>query len=140
MLVVVQVVDISTNRKDLSTYKLEDLIAGTTRYINSRTRRERQASSGGHVYITANISETDLARGFILGDGNEHGDYLNYELAEPGMYTVGLWAQIQGTDIPIVLNSVTSEPISKSTINYAMWYCYTVVIEDRHTQFSCIYR
>ena len=140
VLVVVQVVDIGTDPNDLSTYKLEDLIAGTTQYIDSRTRRKRQTPSVGHVYIAANISETDLASGFTLGDGNYYGGYRNYELEEPGTYTVGLWSQIQGTDIPIILNSVTSQPISKSTSNYTVWYCYTVVVEDKPTEFSCVYR
>ena len=119
VLVVVQVVNIGNSlSKDLSAYNLEELIDATDQYRirNSRTRKKRQASNGEFVYIAANLTEAALAGGFTLGDGKDYGGYRNYQLEESGMYTVGLRYQVKGTDTPIILNSVSSEPISKSTI------------------------
>ena len=110
MLVVVQVVAIGNQpSRPLSQYKLQELIERTNKYRN-RARVKRQA--GESVYIAANLTESELATGFTLGDGGTYSGYVNHPL-DPGVgYAVGLWSQVSGTDTP-VLNSAT-QPICKS--------------------------
>ena len=115
VLVVVQAVDIGSEPpKNLSDYSLQELRESTTAY--NRARGRRQAMSRGGVYIAANISESKLdGGGFTLGDGTKDKGYINHAL-EPGLaYTVGLRSKVNGTNIPITVNSVSPQPISKST-------------------------
>ena len=96
---------------NLSAYSLETLKQLTEMY--SMGRGKRQTMNGESVYIAANITESELAIGFTLGDGNEDDGYVNHPL-EPDMeYTVGLWSQVNGTDTPLILDLKTQQPISK---------------------------
>lgn len=102
VLVVVQVIDGQPPRP-LSDYTLQQLREATRQYRRSQ-RVKRQTGTGERVYIAANLTESDLASNFTLGDGGNYSDYINHQL-EPGMeYRVGLWSQVDGTDTP-VLNS-----------------------------------
>jgi hypothetical protein len=101
VLVVVQIVNGNQPPRELSEYKLQELIDATGRY--SMGRRRRQADENQSVYIAANLTESELTtRGFTLGDGREYGDYTNHQLKPDVRYNVGLWSQVDGTDTPIV--------------------------------------
>ena len=108
VLVVVQVVIGNQPPRELSQYTLQELIDETNQYSSGQKKRQ----AGENVYIAANITESDLANGFTLGDGNTYNGYDNHPL-EPGMkYSVGLWSQVSGTDTPII-NSAP-QPLCKS--------------------------
>ncbi len=99
--------------RPLSSYTLVELVEATQRYMNTRLRR--QMDPNPELYISANISESQLQGDtrFTVGDGLDYGGYINYPLKPGVFYNVGLRGVVSGATTPIFADSSVSPPISK---------------------------
>lgn len=85
--------------KLLTSFNLEELMESTQRARNiilsrDRTKRE-QSSTRVPAYIAAMLSPARFNNGFVVGDGEEYGDYENYPLGSDKHYLVAV-ALMQG--------------------------------------------
>ena len=80
------------------------------------------------VYITANVSETELLDdGVAVGDEMSYGGYINHPL-EPGVFhIVGLRGVVAGATTPMYPDSAPSMAISKSIDLFikSVFVCYS---------------